>query len=65
MNRKVLNLFYKSKRFVSKIIKSKKIKTVAKISYHTYEIYRVYRNPFVLLEYLSLYNGLRLIANKI
>ena len=46
-------------------MKSKKTRTIAKYSYHSYQAFRIYRNPFILLEYLNVFNGLLLIADKV
>ena len=38
-------------------MKSKKTRTIAKYSYHSYQAFRIYRNPFILLEYLNECSG--------
>ena len=48
----------KTKRF----LKSKTSQNILYGTYQTYNIIRIVRNPFILLEYVNVYNGLRLIA---
>tara|TARA_R110000772_G_C13208404_1_gene430747 strand:- start:788 stop:1003 length:216 start_codon:yes stop_codon:yes gene_type:complete len=58
-------IFDKTKKNISSFMKSKKTRTIAKYSYHSYQAFRIYRNPFILLEYLNVFNGLLLIADKV
>ena len=62
--RKVVKLFFKSKKLISKIISNKKVKNIAYKSYQVYSVLRVVRNPFLLLEYVNVFNGLKLIAHS-
>ena len=62
--RKVVKLFFKSKKFITKIISNKKVKNIAYKSYQVYSVLRVVRNPFLLLEYVNVFNGLKLIAHS-
>tara|TARA_R110002110_G_scaffold7856_4_gene39612 strand:- start:596 stop:793 length:198 start_codon:yes stop_codon:yes gene_type:complete len=62
--RKVVKLFFKSKKFITKIIRNKKVKNIAYKSYQVYSVLRVVRNPFLLLEYVNVFNGLKLIAHS-
>ena len=57
-------MFDKSKKGLKSFMKSKKTRTIAKYSYHGYQAFRIYRNPFILLEYINCFNGLLLIADK-
>ena len=57
-------MFDKSKKNIKSFMKSKKTRTIAKYSYHSYQAWRIYRNPFILLEYINCFNGLLLIADK-
>jgi len=51
------SLFRKSKRF----IKNKKVQNTLYTSYHIYNTMRYIRNPFLLLEYVNLFNVARLL----
>ena len=61
---KFVKMFYITRRFISKVVNNKKVRIVAHRSYQVYSIARVVRNPFVLLEYINIFNGLKLIKNK-
>jgi hypothetical protein len=62
--RTIVKLFFKSKKFITKIISNKKVKKVAYTSYQVYSVLRVVRNPFLLLEYVNVFNGLKMIAHS-
>lgn len=49
--------FRKSKR----LLKNKKVQTTLYASYHIYNTMRYVRNPFLLLEYVNLFNVARLL----
>ncbi len=51
------SLFRKSKRF----LKNKKVQNALYTSYHIYNTMRYVRNPFLLLEYVNLFNVARLL----
>ena len=52
------SIYRKSKRF----FKNRKTQKIIHKSYQLYNIVRVVRNPFILLEYINVYNGLILIG---
>ena len=49
-------------RKTQRFLKSKTSHNILYGTYQTYNIIRIVRNPFILLEYVNVYNGLRLIA---
>ena len=52
------SIYRKSKRF----LKNRTTRKIIHRGYQLYNIVRVVRNPFVLLEYVNVYNVLRLIG---
>ena len=50
------------KDYVKHIAKKKITRRLAATTYHLYNISRVFRNPFVILEYINCYNVLLLMA---
>jgi len=62
MNKRDLIRFAKSGyRKAKRFINNRRVQQTFGISYRTYAIIRVIRNPFVLLEYINVYNGLRML----
>tara|TARA_R110000772_G_scaffold106997_1_gene209149 strand:- start:290 stop:487 length:198 start_codon:yes stop_codon:yes gene_type:complete len=61
---KIVKLFFKTKKFITKVISNKKVKNIAYKSYQVYSVVRVVRNPFLILEYINMFNGLKLIGDK-
>tara|TARA_R110002050_G_scaffold128799_1_gene250206 strand:- start:7112 stop:7303 length:192 start_codon:yes stop_codon:yes gene_type:complete len=59
--RKMVNMFFRSKRAVRSFVRNKTTKRVVSGVYNVYQVVRVVRNPFVLLEYVNVYNVLRLL----
>mgnify|MGYP003630639167 FL=1 len=49
-------------RKTQRFLKSKTSQNILYGTYQTYNIIRIVRNPFILLEYVNVYNGLRLIG---
>ena len=52
------SIYRKSKR----LFKNRKTQKILHTTYQIYSVIRVVRNPFILLEYINVYNGLRLIG---
>ena len=59
--RKMVNMFFRSKRGLKNFVRNKTTKRVVSGAYNVYQVVRVVRNPFILLEYVNVYNVLRLL----
>lgn len=50
------------KDYIKHIAKKRVTRRIVRTTYHLYNISRVFRNPFVMLEYINCYNVLLLMA---
>ena len=55
---------FRLKRKVSELIRKPIVFKIAQVSYHAYNVTRIVRNPFVILEYVSVFNVLKLIGDR-
>lgn len=61
LKRDLINAVYMAKRRLSSSLRNRRTRKVMYVSYQLYNISRIVRNPFVLLEYVNVYNVLRLL----
>ena len=61
LKRDLINAVYMGKRRLMRSLRNRRTRKVMYVSYQLYNISRVIRNPFVLLEYVNVYNVLRLL----
>lgn len=61
LKRDLINAVYMGKRRLMSSLRNRRTRKVMYVSYQLYNISRVIRNPFVLLEYVNVYNVLRLL----
>ena len=61
LKRDLINAVYMGKRRLMSSLRNRQTRKVLYVSYHLYNVSRVVRNPFVLLEYINVYNVLRLL----
>lgn len=51
--------YRKAKRFIN----NRRVQQTLFVTYKTYSVIRIIRNPFILLEYINVFNGLRMLQN--
>tara|TARA_R110000822_G_scaffold64666_1_gene158565 strand:+ start:508 stop:699 length:192 start_codon:yes stop_codon:yes gene_type:complete len=61
LKRDLINAVYMGKRRLMRSLRNRRTQKVMYVSYQLYSVARVVRNPFVLLEYVNVYNVLRLL----
>lgn len=59
--RDFINALYMAKRKISRGLRNKRTQNVLFRTYQIYNVARIVRNPFVILEYVNVYNVLRLL----
>ena len=62
--RTMVNAFFRAKRHLGYAVRNKKVRKVAYRTYQAYQVSRIIRNPFIILDYISVYRGLLLIGNR-
>lgn len=60
--RDIINLTHVGFRKVKRFFKKTPVKRSMYLSYHVYKVVRIIRNPFIILEYVNVYNGLLLLG---
>tara|TARA_R110002020_G_scaffold445201_1_gene657061 strand:- start:409 stop:615 length:207 start_codon:yes stop_codon:yes gene_type:complete len=62
--RAMVNAFFRAKRHLRYAATNKKVRKVVYRSYQVYQVSRIIRNPFIILDYISVYRGLLLLGNR-
>ena len=62
--RTMVNMFFRAKHKIGHIARNKKVRKVIHYTYQGYQISRIIRNPFIILDYISVYQGLKLLGNR-
>lgn len=62
--RAMVNGFFRAKRHLGYAVRNKKVRNVVHRTYQAYQVSRIIRNPFIILDYISVYRGLLLIGNR-
>ena len=64
IRRKMVNMFFRSKRNINNFVRKKTTQKIFYASYQVYQVSRIIRNPFILLEYVNVFNALKLIGDR-
>ena len=62
--RTMVNAFFRAKRHLRYAATNKKVRKVIHYTYQGYQISRIIRNPFIILDYISVYQGLKLLGSR-
>tara|TARA_R110000824_G_scaffold397392_1_gene600260 strand:+ start:39 stop:245 length:207 start_codon:yes stop_codon:yes gene_type:complete len=62
--RAMVNMFFRAKRNIGYAVRNKKVRKVVHYTYQGYQVSRIIRNPFIILDYISVYQGLKLLGNR-